>query len=147
MVAMGEVSEADLSLDRDIFMRTVLRELTGSLQDIVGMAEASGYISVVGTALGEQIDGEYRRALAVEKLSQAQVRDVLVDLKRRRRSLGLRARGARGPAHLSQPLRWHDPAAARRVHDPYRRRRRRGNGRARACASRPPATATPPASC
>jgi predicted ArsR family transcriptional regulator len=83
MVDMEEVSEASVPLDRDIFMRTVLRELTGSLQDIVGMAEASGYISVVGTALGEQIDGEYRRALAVEKLSQAQVRDVLVDLKRR----------------------------------------------------------------
>ena len=83
MVNPGEVSEAGIPLDRDIFMRTVLRELSGSLQDIVGMAEASGYISVVGTALGEQIDGEYRRALAVERLSRSQVRDVLVDLKRR----------------------------------------------------------------
>ena len=80
---VAEVDEAAIPLDRDIFMRTVLRELTGSLQDIVGMAEASGYISVVGTALGEQIDGEYRRALAVERLSRSQVQDVLVDLKKR----------------------------------------------------------------
>ena len=83
MAAVEEVSEASFPLDRDIFMRTVLRELTGNLQDIVGIDEASGYISVVGTALGEQIDTEYRRALAVEKLSQAQIGDVLVDLKRR----------------------------------------------------------------
>lgn len=78
-----EASAADLDLDRDVFMRTVIRELSGSLQEIVGMEEASGYISVVGTAVGEQIDSTYRRALAVERLDRGQVRDVLVDLKRR----------------------------------------------------------------
>jgi predicted ArsR family transcriptional regulator len=78
-----EVSAAGIGLDRDLFMRTVLRELSGSLQEIVGIEEASGYISVVGTAVGEQIDTAYRQALAVEKLDRAQVRDVLVDLKRR----------------------------------------------------------------
>jgi predicted ArsR family transcriptional regulator len=45
--------------------------------------EASGYISVVGAAVGEHIDAEYRRALAVERLSRHQVAEVLVDLKRR----------------------------------------------------------------
>jgi predicted ArsR family transcriptional regulator len=53
------------------------------LQDVVGLEDASGYISVVGTAIGEQIDTTYRNAFAVERLSREQVADVLVDLKRR----------------------------------------------------------------
>jgi predicted ArsR family transcriptional regulator len=50
---------------------------------VVGIQDASGYISVVGAAIGEQINREYVRALNVERLSRAQVADVLVDLKRR----------------------------------------------------------------
>ena len=73
----------EVQLDRDVFLRRLLRELAGTLQDIVGLQEASGYISVVGAAMGEHIDAEYRRALAVERLSRAQVAEVLVDLKRR----------------------------------------------------------------
>lgn len=76
-------ADAAVPLERDIFLRTLLRELSGTLQDVVGLNEASGYISVVGAAIGEQIDGEYRKALAVESLSREQVAAVLVDLKRR----------------------------------------------------------------
>jgi predicted ArsR family transcriptional regulator len=61
----------------------LIRELAGTLQDVVGLEDASGYISVVGTAIGEQIDSTYREALAVERLTRDQVSDVLVDLKRR----------------------------------------------------------------
>lgn len=78
-----EVADLKLPLERDIFLRSLLRELSGTLEDVVGLEEASGYISVVGAAIGEQIDGEYRRALAVDRLTQEQVADVLVDLKRR----------------------------------------------------------------
>jgi predicted ArsR family transcriptional regulator len=77
----GETGE--VQLDRDVFLRRLLRELAGTLQDIVGLEEASGYISLVGAAMGEHIDAEYRRALAVERLSRTQVAEVLVDLKRR----------------------------------------------------------------
>lgn len=73
----------DVPLERDGFARRLIRELAGTLQDVVGLEEAAGYISVVGTAMGEHIDDTYRRALAVERLSYEQVRDVLVDLKRR----------------------------------------------------------------
>lgn len=78
-----EVSELDLPLERDGFVRLLIRELAGTLEDVVGLQDASGYISVVGTAIGEHIDASYRNALAVEKLSKGQVADVLVDLKRR----------------------------------------------------------------
>lgn len=73
----------DLPLERDVFLRTLIRELAGTLESVVGLEEASGYISVVGAAVGEQINRDYRRALEVDALSRRQVRDVLVDLKRR----------------------------------------------------------------
>lgn len=77
------VHDAPVELERDLFLRVLLRELSGTLEDVVGLAEASGYISVVGGAMGEQINAEYRRALSVDRLSRDQVREVLVDLKRR----------------------------------------------------------------
>ncbi|GGK39602.1 hypothetical protein GCM10011322_28410 [Salinarimonas ramus] len=76
-------AETEIPLDRDVFMRRLLRELSGTLEDVVGLEEASGYISVVGAAMGERLDGEYRRALAVERLDREQVAAALVDLKRR----------------------------------------------------------------
>jgi hypothetical protein len=83
MSATRSVEACDIELERDIFLRTLLRELAGTLERVVGIAEASGYISLVGGAIGERIDGSYRKALEVDRLSREQVRDVLVDLKRR----------------------------------------------------------------
>lgn len=77
------VEQASVDLNRDIFLRTMLRELAGTLQDVVGLSEASGYISIVGGAIGEQINAGYKRALAVDRLTRDQVRDVMVSLKRR----------------------------------------------------------------
>jgi predicted ArsR family transcriptional regulator len=74
---------ANIPLERDLFLRRLLNELSGTLQDVVGLDAAAGYISVVGGAMGQFIDGEYRRALAVDKLNREQVAQVLVDLKRR----------------------------------------------------------------
>lgn len=79
----SEVAQLDVPLERDGFVRLLIRELAGTLEEVVGVQEASGYISVVGTAIGEHIDARYRTALAVDRLSRAQVADVLVDLKRR----------------------------------------------------------------
>ena len=82
-MAERSVSSAEVGLERDVFLRTLLRELSGTLESVVGLEEASGYVSVVGGAIGEQIDTEYRRALKVDRLSREQVAEVLVDLKRR----------------------------------------------------------------
>lgn len=73
----------DVPLDRDLFVRTLLRHLAGTLQDVVGLEEASGFIAIVGQRMGDELDGAYRRALGVPSLSREQVADVLVDLKRR----------------------------------------------------------------
>lgn len=73
----------ELPLERDVFCRTLLRHLSGVLQDVVGLEEAAGLVSVVGQEMGDQIGGMYRRALQVSHLSRSQLADVLVDLKRR----------------------------------------------------------------
>jgi predicted ArsR family transcriptional regulator len=70
-------------LERDGFLRDLLRELSGSLQEVVGLEEASGFVSVVGQRIGRGIDESYKRALQVDRLTREQVSDVLVDLKRR----------------------------------------------------------------
>jgi Methanogen output domain 1 len=77
------LSVLDMDLDRDFFLRTLIRELAGTLQDVVGLNEASGLVSVVGQRVGELIDGQYKAALGLPNLGREQVADVLVDLKRR----------------------------------------------------------------
>lgn len=77
------IETLDIPLERDEFLRTLIRELAGTLQDVVGLEEASGFISVVGQAMGKQIDHAYKSALQVSNLSRPQVAEVLVDLKKR----------------------------------------------------------------
>jgi predicted ArsR family transcriptional regulator len=73
----------DVPLNKDIFLRTLIRELSGTLEDVVGLKEAAGFISVVGQNVGDRMNQDYRAAFQVERLSREQVAQVLVDLKRR----------------------------------------------------------------
>ena len=77
------LSTLDVPLERDVFLRTLLRELAGTLQDVVGLEEASGFVSVVGQNMGRQMDHDYRASLGVARLTREQVAEVLVDLKAR----------------------------------------------------------------
>src|SRR3954453_20063435 len=72
-----------IPLERDLFLRTLIRELSGTLQDVVGLEEASGFISVVGQRMGDQINEGYQAALEGPTLSREQGGEVLVGLKRR----------------------------------------------------------------
>lgn len=81
-VAMS-IRNADLPLERDLFLRTLVRELAGTLQEVVGTDEASGFVSVVGQRIGDWINQGYRAALELPELSREQVAQVMVDLKRR----------------------------------------------------------------
>lgn len=78
-----DAAKAQIELSRDVFLRDLIRELAGSLEDIIGLKGAAGYISLVGQNMGEKINSSYRNALSVERLNRSQVCDVLVDLKRR----------------------------------------------------------------
>ena len=77
------INELDVDLERDLFLRNLLRELSGTLEDVVGFDEASGFISIVGQQIGDWINQTYRNELQQEKLNQQQVIDVLIDLKKR----------------------------------------------------------------
>lgn len=78
-----QVSALSIPLERDVFLRSLIRELAGTLQDVVGLEEASGFVSVVGQRIGDQINQSYKNALQVDGLDRSQVAAVLVDLKRR----------------------------------------------------------------
>jgi len=75
--------DAQIGLDRDVFLRTLVRELSGTLEEVVGLEEASGFVSLVGQHMGDWINDNYKIALDTDKLTQQQVVDVLVDLKKR----------------------------------------------------------------
>ena len=81
--AGSAVEALSIPLERDVFLRTLVRELAGTLQEIVGIEEASGFVSVVGRRVGDQINQDYKSSLNVSVLSREQVAEVLVDLKRR----------------------------------------------------------------
>jgi hypothetical protein len=77
------IKRLSIPLGRDVFFRAMIRELSGTLQDVVGLEEAAGFISIVGQRIGDQINALYRAALGVERLARVQVAEVLVDLERR----------------------------------------------------------------
>ncbi len=78
-----QASELSVPLERDMFLRNLVRELAGVLEDIVGIEKASGFISVVGGRVGEMINDIYKEAFGETCLTQEQVMQVLVDLKAR----------------------------------------------------------------
>lgn len=82
-LSTGTLDLLDVPLERDVFLRSMLRELSGTLQDVVGLDEAAGFISVVGQRIGDELNHSYRTARSVDQLSRPQVADVMVDLKRR----------------------------------------------------------------
>jgi len=81
--SLPKISELNISLERDLFCRTLIRELAGTLQDIVGLKESEGYISLVGKHMGEWINKSYQEQLNQDRLNKQQVVDILVDLKAR----------------------------------------------------------------
>ena len=75
----------DLKIERDTtqFMKELLRELAGVLEDAVGIEEAEGFISLVGGRIGQQMDSEYKAVMNKSELDVEHISQVLVDLKAR----------------------------------------------------------------
>ena len=82
-VLPNEIEKLDIGLERDMFLRSLVRELSGVLEEVVGLEEASGFISVVGQNIGNQINDSYRNALKITQLNHEQIGQVLQDLKKR----------------------------------------------------------------
>ncbi|QFT57238.1 hypothetical protein FIU94_00255 [Sulfitobacter sp. THAF37] len=71
------------AIEKDSFMRSVLRELAGLLEQTVGEHEAEAYVNHVGVSLGRALNTDYRGAFDTDRLDSRQVAATLVDLKAR----------------------------------------------------------------
>lgn len=83
---MAETDMARLPVaisDRDKFLRLLIQNLAGVMEEVIGLQDAEGFISVVGERIGDEFNRDYTRALAVRTLGKRQIAEVLVDLKRR----------------------------------------------------------------
>lgn len=80
---MEVATSISANLNESVFMRQLIRHLSGTLQDVIGMEDAEGFISVVGQKMGDDINASYRKALQVKNLSRKDLSGVLVDLKKR----------------------------------------------------------------
>lgn len=80
---MDEVKNARIPLNGDRFLRELLGYLAESIQDVAGLEQAEGLVSIVGQKIGDEINASYRSALNVSGLDKNQVSAVMVDLKRR----------------------------------------------------------------
>ncbi len=78
-----DLGSLPIPLERDVFLRTLLGYLAGTLEDVVGIGDASGFISYVGQQMGDEIDKTYKQSLQIHQLSRADLAAVLVDLKQR----------------------------------------------------------------
>ncbi len=78
-----KISDLTIPFERDVFCRTLIRELAGTLQDVIGFKESEGFISIVGKNIGQWINNTYKNQLKQEKLTREQVIAVLIDLKAR----------------------------------------------------------------
>ena len=74
-----------LKIERDTeqFLKELLRELAGVLEDSVGLEEAEGFISLVGGRIGQLMDSQYKTAMNKTELDIEHISQVLVDLKAR----------------------------------------------------------------
>ncbi len=77
------IQSLDIPLAPQSFMLSVIRELAGTLENVVGVEDAKGFVNHVGGQIGDEIDALYGNALRVENLTRDEVSRVLIDLKRR----------------------------------------------------------------
>ncbi len=72
-----------VALSETSFLRKFVRHITGTLEEVVGLDEASGYIATVAQRMGEQLNEAYRQSLNVEQLDREQVCKLIADLEKR----------------------------------------------------------------
>ncbi len=71
------------AIEKDSFMRSVLRELVGILEQTVGEREAEAYVNYVGVSLGRLLNEDYKASFSLDRLDARHVAATLADLKAR----------------------------------------------------------------
>ncbi len=79
------VLPADFSdqLNRDLFLRELIKELLSVLESTVGLRDSEGFISVVGTQIGDAVYNAYKHQLDQNPESLDHLASLLVDFKNR----------------------------------------------------------------
>lgn len=77
------IDEKSVDLDRDVFLRKLMRELAFCLEEVVGLEEASGLISIVAYRMGLEYTKMYKAAIPQKEITSTHVAQILVDLKKR----------------------------------------------------------------
>lgn len=72
-----------LAHEREAFFLDMLRDVSGTLEDIVGIDEAEGYMSLVGTAMGARILERWMSETGRPEISAEDLPDLLLALKAR----------------------------------------------------------------
>ncbi|MCV6637504.1 hypothetical protein [Candidatus Albibeggiatoa sp. nov. NOAA] len=62
-MSTSSLSHLDLPLERDIFLRTLVRELPDVLEEMIGLNQADGFINIVGQNMGEWVNQTYLHQL------------------------------------------------------------------------------------
>lgn len=85
VLSAKELEQSDVELDRETFLLEMVRHLSGTLQDIVGLNEAEGFISLVGGDIGDEINQRYEHRFReqLRELDLESTANILIDLKRR----------------------------------------------------------------
>lgn len=78
-----EFHRLPIPLDRDRFVRDLLRDVADSLAKSLGPEKASQMVAEIGERTGTQLNMYYRAALKSLSLSREEIAATLVDLKRR----------------------------------------------------------------
>ncbi len=82
-MAEKKVSDLETGLAREPFMASLATKLAQSLEEVIGLDEAQGFISIVGSRMGAEIGSEYCKGLSTDRVPRARLAEVLVDLKAR----------------------------------------------------------------
>ena len=77
------MAELPIPFNRDSYLRALLGNLADTFEGVIGLRDASGFVSIVGQRIGEEVNQNYRDALERKRLSRAEVADAIVDFQRR----------------------------------------------------------------
>lgn len=81
--APTNVGDLPIGLASASFLQNLLGLVAQTLEDVVGLDDASGFIALVGQQMGNQINELYTQALGDRPLDAKTVAQILVDLKNR----------------------------------------------------------------
>lgn len=81
--ALDPVASAAIGLDKTIFFNKMISELAGTIEAVVGVEQASGYVAAVGATIGEWLNAAYHAELGPDDFDMEALAAIFVDLKAR----------------------------------------------------------------